>query len=196
MPSGDQLGAPFTVRSPCTISVVFFVATSITHTCESRKLPSKTCGSSRRASWLRQSSAACRRRGTRCAFRRFDHSKPADALLRRRQLIRFAALHRQNPDLRLASGARCRAPRGRRASGRRATTAGADSPRSLNVSWRGVPPAAPNRSRCATACRAYRPSPYRASSDRWRLARWDAPSALTVYATSTRPARERRRRRS
>src|SRR4029079_18064915 len=47
VPSGDQLGAPLTVRLPCATSVACFVATSITHACERRKVSSNTCASSR-----------------------------------------------------------------------------------------------------------------------------------------------------
>src|SRR6185369_16148241 len=49
VPSGDQLGAPPTLRFPCATSLARFVATSITHAWERRKLSSNTCGSSRRA---------------------------------------------------------------------------------------------------------------------------------------------------
>ena len=120
VPSGDQLGAPLTVRLPCATSLACFVATSTTHACESRKLPSNTCGSSRRAVFA--SSVLGSVSTARNAMRgRPRPGEAADALLGRRELIRFAAVHRQHPDLRLgvrAAAAARREERERAAVGR------------------------------------------------------------------------------
>src|SRR5687767_3664538 len=75
VPSGDQLGAPLTVRLPCATSAMRLVATSTTHACERRKLSSNTSGSSRLvifASSLRGNVSTDRN-----AMREpsFDHSK-------------------------------------------------------------------------------------------------------------------------
>src|SRR6476661_1257556 len=76
VPSGDQLGAPLTVRFPWATSLARLVATSITQACESRKLSSNTCGSSRRAVFA--SSVLGSVSTARNAMREpsFDHSKP------------------------------------------------------------------------------------------------------------------------
>ena len=69
-PSGDQVGAPFTVKLPCTTSVARLRRDVDDPRVREPEVRPRTPADRRAArAWLRRSWAACRRRGTRCACR-------------------------------------------------------------------------------------------------------------------------------
>src|SRR6478672_4025090 len=147
VPSGDQLGAPLTVRLPCATSVARFDATSITHACERRKLSSNTCGSSFRAVFA--SSVLGSVSTARKAMREpsFDHSKPVTFSL---DVVSWYPSPPSIGRTQICVLASVPGPREERNASERPSGdhCGAFSPFSLKVSWRGVPPAAGIIQRC------------------------------------------------